>query len=172
MSDKNAYESQYYTYMMNGLMTQLVRITPGAQIEEDHMRNRALIAYWVKEHSDGAVELIKRAGKTYLRINDYVILRSLFAEFLAEIQRIKSEGDYDAAKKLVERYAVKVDAELHKEVLERYKDLDIEPYKGFINPWMKVIKNQYEEITDIALDYTESYSHQMLRYSDEYGILI
>src|SRR5574344_1651729 len=172
MPDKNAYESQYYTYMMNGLMTQLVRITPGAQIEEDHMRNRALIAYWVKEHSDGAVELIKRAGKTYLRINDYVILRSLFAEFLAEIQRIKSEGDYDAAKKLVERYAVKVDAELHKEVLERYKDLDIAPYKGFINPWMKVIKNQYEEITDIALDYTESYSHQMLRYSDEYGILI
>ena len=107
-----------------------------------------------------------------MRINDYVILRSLFAEFLAEIQRIKSEGDYDAAKKLVERYAVKVDAELHKEVLERYKDLDIAPYKGFINPWMKVIKNQYEEITDIALDYTESYSHQMLRYSDEYGILI
>ena len=172
MPDKNAYESQYYTYMMNGLMTQLVRITPGAQIEEDHMRNRALIAYWVKEHSDGAVELIKRAGKTYLRINDYVILRSLFAEFLAEIQRIKSEGDYDAAKKLVERYAVKVDAELHKEVLERYKDLDIAPYKGFINPWMKVIKNQYEEITDIALDYTESYSHQMLRSSDEYGKLL
>ena len=169
--DAKAYESQYYTYMMNGLMTQLVRIKPGHQIEEAHMRNRALIAHWCLEHGKNVVELVKRNGKTYVKINDYPALRTLFAQLLAEIQRIKSEGDYEAGKTLVERYAVKVDPVLHEEVLARYRKLNLAPYKGFINPWMKPVEDADGNIIDIELDYTEDYAHQMLRYSREYGLL-
>ena len=169
--DGKAYESQYYTYMMNGLMTQLVRIKPGHQLEEAHMRNRALIAHWCLEHGENVVELIKRNGKTFVQVNDYPKLRALFARLLAEIQRIKSEGDYDAGKDLVERYAVRVDPILHAEVLARYEALHLAPYKGFINPWMKPVTDEQGNITDITLDYTEGYAHQMLRYSREYGVL-
>lgn len=175
LPDDKAYQAQYYTYLMNGLMTQLVRIKPGADIEEAHMRNRALIAHWVMEHADGAVELIKqeRDGKlkTYLRVNDYPRLRLLFGKLLAEIQRIKSEGDYEAARQLVEQYAVKIDADLHAEVLDRYRLLDIAPYKGFINPWMKCVYDNNGDLADITVDYTESYTHQMLRYSEDYATL-
>ncbi len=169
--DEEAYKSQYYTYMMNGLMTQLIRITPGNQIEEAHMRNRALIAHWCYENSD-VVRLKKRDGKTYVEIVDFEELRRLFARLLAEIQRIKSEGDFEAARQLVEHYAVKVDPELHQEVLERYKKLGLAPYKGFINPQMLPVYDENGNICDIQLDYGESYTHQMLRYSTEYGTLI
>ncbi|SEF68292.1 dipeptidyl-peptidase-3 [Xylanibacter ruminicola] len=169
--DEEAYKSQYYTYMMNGLMTQLIRITPGNQIEEAHMRNRALIAHWCYENSD-VVRLKKRNGKTYVEIVDFEELRRLFARLLAEIQRIKSEGDFEAARQLVEHYAVKVDPELHQEVLERYKKLGLAPYKGFINPQMLPVYDESGNICDIQLDYGESYTHQMLRYSTEYGTLI
>lgn len=171
MPDEEAYKSQYYTYMMNGLMTQLIRITPGNQIEEAHMRNRALIAHWCYENSD-VVRLKKRDGKTYVEIVDFEELRRLFARLLAEIQRIKSEGDFEAARQLVEHYAVKVDPELHQEVLERYKKLGLAPYKGFINPQMLPVYDENGNICDIQLDYGESYAHQMLRYSTEYGTLI
>ncbi|MBR6827866.1 MAG: dihydrofolate reductase [Prevotella sp.] len=166
-----AYKSQYYTYMMNGLMTQLIRITPGNQIEEAHMRNRALIAHWCAAQGS-VVSLIKRDGKTYLKIDDYAELRKLFAKLLAEVQRIKSEGDFEAARDLVERYAVKVDADLHAEVLERYKRLNLAPYKGFINPQMLPVLGPDGKITDIQLNYAEPYTHQMLRYSSEYATLI
>ena len=169
--DMEAFKSQYYTYMMNGLMTQLIRITSGNQIEEAHMRNRALIAHWCLENGD-AVRLIKRDGKTYVEVVDYDGLRQLFARLLAEIQRIKSEGDFEAARQLVERYAVQVDAELHQEVLERYRRLDLAPYKGFINPMMLPVYDQDGQMVDIQLYYGESYAHQMLRYSTEYGTLI
>ena len=163
--------SQYYTYMMNGLMTQLIRITPGNQIEEAHMRNRALIAHWCYEKGD-AIKMVKRDGKTYVEITDYPKLRALIAQLLAEIQRIKSEGDYEAARDLVELYAVKVDAELHAEVLERYKRLNLAPYKGFINPQLLPVYNEKNEICDVQVYYGESYAHQMLRYSAEYATLI
>ena len=169
--DIEAFKSQYYTYMMNGLMTQLIRITLGNQIEEAHMRNRALIAHWCLENGD-AVRLVKRDGKTYVEVVDYDGLRQLFARLLAEIQRIKSEGDFEAARLLVERYAVQVDAELHQEVLERYRRLDLAPYKGFINPMMLPIYDQNGQMVDVQLYYGESYAHQMLRYSTEYGTLI
>ncbi len=168
--DMEAYKSQYYTYMMNGLMTQLIRIKPGHQIEEDHMRNRALIARWCYDNGD-VLHLIKHDGKTYLEISDYEHLRSLIATLLAEIQRIKSEGDYEAARDLVERYAVKVDAELHAEVLERYERLNLAPYKGFINPQLLPLYDKDGKIVDIQVYYGEDYSHQMLRYSQEYGTL-
>ena len=171
LPDGEAYKSQYYTYMMNGLMTQLIRITQGNQIEEAHMRNRALIAHWCAEQSD-VVSLVKQNGKTYLQITDYSALRQLVAQLLAEVQRIKSEGDYEAARQLVECYAVKVDAELHAEVLERYQKLNLAPYKGFINPRMLPVIGADGEIADICLDYSESYEHQMLRYSSEYATLI
>ena len=169
--DEEAYKSQYYTYMMNGLMTQLIRITPGNQLEEAHMRNRALIAHWCYENGD-VIKLVKREGKTYVEISDYAELRTLIARLLAEIQRIKSEGDYEAARDLVERYAVKVDAELHAEVLERYKKLNLAPYKGFINPQLLPVYDERGEICDIQVNYGESYAHQMLRYSAEYGTLV
>ena len=169
--DLDAFKSQYYTYMMNGLMTQLIRITPGNQIEEAHMRNRALIAHWCLENGD-AVRMVERNGKTFVEIVDYDALRQLFARLLAEVQRIKSEGDFEAARQLVERYAVKVDAALHQEVLERYRRLDLAPYKGFINPMMLPVYDQNGQIADIQLYYGESYAHQMLRYSTEYGTLI
>ena len=168
--DKEAYKSQYYTYMMNGLMTQLTRIKPGHQIEEAHMRNRALIARWCLEHGD-AMQLVKRDGKTFVSITDYEALRRLIARLLAEIQRIKSEGDFEAARQLVEKYAVKVDAHLHEEVLSRYAKLDLAPYKGFLNPVMTPVTDERGEITDVTLDYTEGYADQMLRYSRDYSLL-
>ena len=169
--NEEAYKSQYYTYMMNGLMTQLTRIKPGSDIEEAHMRNRALIAHWCFENGN-AIQMEKRDGKTFVNISDYKELRALIARLLAEIQRIKSEGDFEAAKTLVENYAVKVDADLHKEVLERYERLHLAPYKGFINPVMTPVTDSNGEITDINVDYTEGYSEQMLRYSKQYGTLV
>ena len=171
LPDAEAYKAQYYSYMMNGLMTQLIRIEPGRQIEEAHMRNRALIVHWCYEQG-GAVRLDQREGKTYVSITDYEALRGLFARLLAEVQRIKSEGDYEAARQLVERYAVKVDTQLHQEVLQRYKRLNLAPYKGFINPVMTPVIDEKGQIADIQLNYTESYAHQMLRYSSEYATLI
>ena len=169
--NEEAYKSQYYTYMMNGLMTQLTRIKPGNDIEEAHMRNRALIAHWCFENGN-AIQMEKRDGKTFVNISDYKELRALIARLLAEIQRIKSEGDFEAAKTLVENYAVKVDSDLHKEVLERYERLHLAPYKGFINPVMTPVTDSNGEITDINVDYTEEYSEQMLRYSKQYGTLV
>lgn len=171
--DKVAYKSQYYSYMMNGLLTQLTRIQPGHQVEEAHMRNRALIAHWCLEKgaAEQVMELVVKDGKTYLRINDYEKLRTLIATLLAEVQRIKSEGDYEAARDLVERYGVKVDAHLHQEILSRYEQLHLAPYKGFLNPVMTPVRNAQGEIVDITLDYTESYAQQMLRYSKDYGFL-
>lgn len=166
-----AFKSHYYTYMLNGLMTQLVRIEPGHLIEEAHMRNRALIARWTYEHSKGAVSLIRRDGKTYLLINDYHCLRELFAELLAEVQRIKSEGDYNSARQLVERYAVQIDPELHQEVLNRYSKLNLAPYKGFLNPWLKPLKDDEGKVYDVVVDYSEHFDEQMLRYSHDYGFL-
>lgn len=171
LPDQEAYKSQYYTYIMNGLMTQLIRIEPGRQIEEAHMRNRALIAHWCYEQGNGIVSMEKRDGKTYVRITDYDALRGLFARLLAEIQRIKSEGDYEAARQLVERYAVKVDAQLHEEVLTRYKRLNLAPYKGFVNPVMTPVLDANGDICDIKVTYDERYTDQMLRYSREYGTL-
>lgn len=185
-----SYKAQYYGYLMNGLLTQTIRIKEGDKIEEAHMRNRALIAWWVMEHAEGAVELVKMdmnyasaedalkdsegniiTTKTYVKINDYAKLRHLFGELLAEIQRIKSEGDFEAARLLVEKYAVNIDPELHREILARYKKLNLAPYKGFINPKMTLEMDEEGEITDVVLDYEESYVGQMLRYSDEYGTL-
>ena len=171
LPDDEAYEAQYYSYIMNGLMTQLIRIEPGRQIEEAHMRNRALIAHWCYEQGGGVIKMEKREGKTFVRITDYQALRTLFARLLAEIQRIKSEGDFDAARQLVERYAVKVDADLHAEVLERYKKLNLAPYKGFLNPRMLPVMDAAGDICDIQLDYSESYTQQMLRYGQEYGTM-
>ena len=173
LPDSEAYKAEYYSYMMNGLMTQLVRIEPGCNIEESHMRNRQLIASWALEKggSDRVVELVKREGKTFVVINDYCKLRALFGELLSEIQRIKSEGDYYAARELVEKYAVKVDSDLHKEVLERYRSLNLAPYKGFINPKYIAVENSNGEIVDVELDYSEGYSQQMLRYSRDYSNL-
>ena len=169
--DEEAYKSQYYTYIMNGLMSQLVRITPGNKIEEAHMRNRALIANWCLDNGN-AISLVKRDGKTYVQINDYEALRGQFASLLAEVQRIKSEGDYEAGRALVETYGVNINAELHAEVLERYKRLDIAPYKGFLNPRMLPVHNAKGEVVDISLDYSESYDEQMLRYSRQYATLV
>lgn len=174
LDNEEAYKASYYTYIMNGLMTQLVRIAPGNRIEEAHMRNRALIAHWVYEHGrkDNVVEMYNHGGKTFIRINDYGMLRELFARLLAEVQRIKSEGDYDAARRLVETYGVNVDKTLHEEVLQRYSRLNLAPYKGFINPVLKLEKDNAGNITDITADYTEGYAEQMLRYSTDYSALI
>ncbi len=168
-----AYKSQYYTYMMNGLMTQLVRIKPGNNIEEAHMRNRALIARWAYEKGKDkkVVELVKKSGKTYVKINDYAALRTLFGKLLAEIQRIKSEGDYEGARQLVETYGVKIDPTLHKEILERYEKLHLSPYKGFINPVYKAERDAEGNITNVTLSYDEPYDQQMLRYSRDYRTL-
>lgn len=171
--DKEAYKAEYYAYMMNGLLTQMVRIEPGCDLEEAHMRNRQLIARWALEKgkSKNVVELVKKEGKTYVKINDYLQLRGLFAALLSEIQRIKSEGDYEAARALVEKYAVKLDATLHEEILNRYRSLHLAPYKGFVNP---VYLPQYDaegRIMDVKLDYTEGYTEQMLRYGRDYSNL-
>lgn len=169
--DAEAFKSQYYTYMMNGLLTQLTRIQPGNEIEEAHMRNRALIARWTLEHYPSAVRLVKHEEKTYVEVSDYEQLREAFAKLLAEIQRIKSEGDFETAKLLVERYAIHVEPKLHEELLARYKSLGIAPYKGFLNPKMELVSDSEGNATDVRLDYTEAYDEQMLRYSKEYGYL-
>lgn len=166
-----AYKAQYYTYLMNGLLTQCIRIKEGDKIEEAHMRNRALIANWTLKHFPEAVQLVKKNSKTFVQISDYQKLRAAFAELLAEIQRIKSEGDFEAARSLVETYAVNLDPVLHHEILERYKKLDLAPYKGFINPWMKLEYDEAGDVSRVILDYTESFEHQMLRYSEEYATL-
>ena len=185
-----AYKAQYYSYLMNGLLTQIIRIKEGDKIEEAHMRNRALIAWWTLEHAEGAVELVQEevsyasaedalkdaegniiTTRTYVKVNDYEKLRHLFGELLAEIQRIKSEGDYEAARQLVEKYAVNIDPALHREILARYKKLNLAPYKGFINPKMTLQYDEEGTPIDVLLDYEESYTDQMLRYSDEYGTL-
>lgn len=169
----DAYKAQYYTYLMNGLMTQLVRIEPGNNVEEAHMRNRQLIARWVYEKgaAEKVVELVKKDGKTYVVINDYEKVRDLFGRLLAEIQRIKSTGDYAGAHDLVEAYAVKVDPALHAEVLERYKKLNLAPYKGFVNPKYEVVTDADDTITDVTVTYDEGYAEQMLRYSKDYSTL-
>ncbi|MCC8144442.1 MAG: dipeptidyl peptidase 3 [Tannerellaceae bacterium] len=171
--DSEAYKAEYYKFMLNGLLTQLVRIELGKDIEEAHMRNRQLIARWVYEKGQAAevVELKERDGKTYVVVNDYAALRRLFGELLAEVQRIKSEGDFEAGKVLVEQYGVKVDLALHTEILERYKKLKLAPYRGFVNPVMKLVQNDQGEVTDVTLDYTEGYTGQMLRYSNNYSFL-
>lgn len=172
LDNPEAYKAEYYKYILNGLMTQLMRIEPGKDVEEAHMRNRKLIAEWAYEHgrADNVIELVKRDGKTFVKINDYEALRGLFGQLLAEIQRIRSEGDYEAGAALVEKYAVKVDPKLHQEVLDRYAKLHIAPYKGFVNPVYKpVFENG--EIVDVTVDYSEDYIPQMLRYSRDYSPL-
>ena len=171
LPNMDAYKAGYYQQLMNGLMTQLVRIEPGKDIEEAHMRNRQLIAKWVFDHANGELEMIERDGKHYLKINDFEGVRRLFGQLLAEIQRITSEGDYPAAKEMVETYAVKVDQDLHKEALERFSKLNIAPYKGFVNPVYKVERNAENEITNVTLDFTEGYIDQHLRYSRDYSPL-
>ena len=171
--DGEAFKAEYYKYMMNGLLTQLVRIEEGKDVEEAHMRNRQLIARWVFEQgaADKVVELKKRDGKTFVVINDYLQLRALFGKLLAEVQRIKSEGDYEAGRSLVENYGVKIDPVLHHEIRERYVRLHLSPYKGFVNPIMREVKDDSGHVTDITLDYTEGYAEQMLRYSRDYSYL-
>lgn len=185
-----AYKAQYYSYLMNGLLTQTIRIKEGDKIEEAHMRNRALIAWWTLEHAEGSVELVTEevsyasaedalkdaegnivTTRTYVKVNDYEKLRHLFGELLAEIQRIKSEGDFEAARQLVEKYAVNINPDLHREILARYKKLNLAPYKGFINPKMTLVYDEEGNPIDVNLDYEESYTDQMLRYSEEYGTL-
>ncbi|MBP5589017.1 MAG: dihydrofolate reductase, partial [Bacteroidales bacterium] len=167
------YKAEYYSYILNGLMTQLVRIEVGMDVEEAHMRNRQMISKWVYEKgkADNVIEFKTRDDKTYVVINDYEKLRDLFGEVLAEVQRIKSEGDYEAGKKLVETYGIKVDQKLHAEVLERYNRLNLSPYKGFVNPVMKEVKDKKGNVIDVTLDYTENYVDQMLRYSRDYSFL-
>ena len=171
--DADAYKAEYYDFMMNGLMTQLVRIEPGNNIEEAHMRNRQLIAKWAFEKgaADKVVEMVKKDGKTYVKVNDYAKLRELFGQLLGEIQRIKSEGDFEAARQLVEAYAVKVDPELHKEILSRYEKLHLAPYKGFVNPVYTPEFDKEGNIIDVKISYTEGYAEQMLRYSKDYATL-
>lgn len=169
---QEAYKAQYYSYMMNGLLTQMVRIQPGHQIEEAHMRNRALIARWTLEHYPQAVRLSEQDGKHYVEILDYPLLRTAFGNLLAEIQRIKSEGDLQAARQMVEQYGVQIDAKLHQEVLERYSKLHLAPYKGFINPRYTPVCDSEGRITDVHIDYLETYDEQMLRYSKQYNTLI
>lgn len=173
VDNKDAYKAEYYKYILNGMMTQLMRIEYGKNIEESHMRNRQLISMWAYENgkAENVIELVKKDGKTFIKINDYEKLRGLFGKLLAEVQRIKSEGDYAAGKKLVEDYAVKVNPEIHKEVLERYGKLDIAPYKGFVNPVYTAVKDAEGNITDVTVDYSEGYVEQMLRYSKDYSPL-
>lgn len=166
-----AYKSQYYSYMLNGLLTQMVRIEEGHQIEEAHMRNRALICRWTLENFPQAVQIIENNDKHYVKINDYTLLREAFGKLLAEVQRIKSEGDFEAARQLVEQYGIKIDAKLHHEISERYKQLNLAPYKGFINPRYELVKNNDGQITDVLIKYDESYDEQMLRYSHIYNTL-
>ncbi len=173
LDNPDAYKAEYYKYILNGMITQLMRIEPGKDVEEAHMRNRKLIAEWAYEHGrkDNVIEMVNIDGKTFIKINDYPRLRELFGELLGEIQRIKSEGDYEAGRDLVEKYAVKVDPKLHKEVLDRYAHLDIAPYKGFVNPVYTPVFDNDGNITDVTIDYSETYIPQMLRYSRDYSPL-
>ena len=173
LPNDEAYKGEYYNFLMNGLMTQLVRIEPGNNIEESHMRNRQLIARWVYEKGqpENVVEMVKRDGKTYVVVNDYEKVRELFGELLSEIQRIKSTGDVNAAREIVEQYAVKVDPELHAEVLDRYRKLNLSPYKGFVNPVYELVTDKNGNITDVVVTYNEGYAEQMLRYSKDYSSL-
>lgn len=173
ISDPEAYKAEYYTYMMNGLMTQLTRIDAGKDVEEAHMRNRQMIAKWVYEKgkADNVVEFKQKDGKTYVVVNDYEKLRNLFGQLLAEVQRVKSEGDYEGAKNLVENYAVKVDQKLHEEIIARYKKLNIKPYKGFVNPVYELVVDDNGNVTDVKVTYTEGYTDQMLRYSKDFSVL-
>lgn len=173
LDSSDAYKAEYYKYILNGLMTQLMRIEPGKNVEEAHMRNRKLIAEWCLEKGkdQNVIELVKRDGKTYIQINDYLRLRELFGELLAEVQRIKSEGDYEAGKQLVETYGVKVDPALHSEVLKRYEKLNIAPFKGFVNPVYSLVKDAKGNVVNVTLNYNEDYVPQMLRYSKEYSTL-
>ena len=173
LDNPDAYKAEYYKYMLNGMMTQLMRIEPGKDVEEAHMRNRKLIAEWAYENGkkDNVVELVNKDGKTFIKINDYDKLRGLFGELLHEVQRIKSEGDYEAGRNLVEKYAVKVDPNVHKEVLDRYAQLDIAPYKGFVNPIYTLVTNDNGEVTDVTISYGEDYISQMLRYAKDYSPL-
>lgn len=173
LDNKDAYKAHYYSYLMNGLLTQQVRIKPDKKIEEAHMQNRALIAWWAMDlgKEEEVIEFISKNSKTYIRINNYTTLRSIFAKQLAEIQRIKSEGDFNAARTLVEKYAINLNKKQHEEVLKRYEQLNIAPYKGFINPVLRPILNENNNVVDIIADYSETYSEQMLRYSKEYSTL-
>ena len=173
LDNPDAYKAEYYKYILNGLMTQLVRIEPGKNVEESHMRNRQLIAAWCYEHGkkDKVIELVRRSGKTYIRINDYEALRGLFGQLLAEIQRIRSTGDYQAAANMVETYAVRVDQKLHKEVLRRYASLNIAPYKGFVNPVYTPVYDAQGNITDVTISFTEDFLQQQFRYSHDYSPL-
>jgi len=173
LDNPEAYKAEYYKYILNGMMTQLQRIEPGKDVEEAHMRNRKLIAEWAYEHGKDAnvIELVKRDGKTYIKINDYEALRGLFGQLLAEIQRVRSTGDYAAANELINTYAVKVDPQIHREVLDRYATLNIAPYKGFVNPVYTAVRDENGNITDVTVDYTEGYVDQMLRYGRDYNAL-
>ena len=173
LDNPDAYKAEYYKYILNGMLTQLQRIEPGKEVEEAHMRNRKLIAEWAYEHGkdNNVIELVNRDGKTFIKINDYEALRGLFGELLAEIQRIRSTGDYEAGRAMIEKYAVKIDPALHKEVLDRYATLDIAPYKGFVNPVYTPVRDNEGRITDIKVDYTEGYADQMLRYGRDYHAL-
>jgi dipeptidyl-peptidase-3 len=171
MPNNEAFKAGYYSFIMNGMLTQMSRIKQGCDIQEAHMRDRALIANWCYDHSDNTIEKVYINGKTFIRINDYRRLRILFTELLAIIQRVKSEGDYHTARELVEHYAVKLDKKLHREICQRYSCLHLAPFKGFINPRMLEVKDETGEITDIKINYTETYEQQMLRYSNEYGTL-
>ena len=166
-----AYKSQYYSYLMNGLLTQMVRIEEGSQIEEAHMRNRALISRWTLENYPEAIQIVMKEGKHYVRINDFALLRKAFGELLAEVQRIKSEGDYEAGRQLVERYGIKLDVKLHKEIRQRYQKLNLAPYKGFINPRYELVRDAKGNIVDVSIEYDEAYDKQMLRYSQQYKTL-
>lgn len=169
LPDAEAYKSQYYSYLLNGLLTQMARIEEGCHIEEAHMRNRALICRWTLAHYPQAVAIVERDGKHYVQVSDFPLLRRAFAELLAEVQRIKSEGDFDAARQLVERYGIELDEKLHREIRERYNRLNIAPYKGFINPQYTLVKDEKGNVRDVAISYGEAYDAQMLRYSQEYS---
>ena len=169
--NEEAYKSQYYSYLMNGLLTQMVRIEEGGQIEEAHMRNRALISRWTLQNYPEAVQIVEKNGKHYVRVNDYTILRKAFGELLAEVQRIKSEGDYEAARRLVEQYGIKLDADLHHEIRQRYQRLNLAPYKGFINPKYELVRDEAGNIVDVSASFDEAYDKQMLRYSQDYKTL-
>ncbi|MEA5062765.1 MAG: dihydrofolate reductase, partial [Petrimonas sp.] len=173
LPNADAYKAEYYKYIMNGAMTQLTRIQPGKDIEQAHMRNRALISNWVIENgkAENVVEMKQQNGKTYIVVNDYAKLRDLFGKLLSEVQRIKSEGDFEAGKKLVETYAVKVNQALHKEILDRYAKLDLAPYKGFVNPVYKLVTDENGKVTDVTISYDENYVDQQLRYSKQYSVL-
>ncbi len=171
LPNEEAYKAQYYSYLMNGLLTQTIRIEEGRQIEEAHMRNRALISRWTLKNYPETVEIVEKEGKHYVRVNDYKMLRKAFGVLLAEVQRIKSEGDFEAARQIVEEYGIKLDAALHHEIRSRYQRLNLAPYKGFINPRYNLIRDAKGKVIDVSISYDEAYDEQMLRYGQEYCTL-